>query len=130
MDKTLVILGILALGLIAATAGMATLWAPAAGAPASGHNEEIAKQFVMNDPTFKFDGIAETLKVELDESGDPAIATVNFTSRQAGYGDRTDMMLAQVLTPHTCILKISGGQVQSAIMDGTWDMVGQKEISK
>jgi hypothetical protein len=152
MDKTLTILGILTLALIAATAGMVIMSAPAAETPmghvppAPGnpaipndpttsygiHNEALtlAKQFVMDDPTFKFDGMPETLKVELDEDGDPVIATVDFTSRQAGYGDRTGMMLAQVLTPHRCVLEISNSQVRSAVMDGTWDMIGQKEINK
>jgi hypothetical protein len=138
MDKTLAILGILTLALIAATAGMVIMSAPSEEAPldvpqAPGiHNEALtlARQFVMDDSTFKFDGIVETLKVELDESSGPVIATVDFTSRQAGYGDRSGMMLAQVLTPHKCVLKISGGQVQSAVMDGTWDMIGQKEITK
>ncbi len=120
MDKTLVFFGLVTLGLIAVTAGMALMAAP--------DNAALAKQFVMDEPTFKFDGMEGTLKVELSEGGDPAIATVEFTSRQAGYGDRTGMMLAQVLTPHECILKISGGQVQSAVMDGKWDMISQKEI--
>jgi len=151
MDKTLVILGILTLALIAVTAGMVILSAPAAETPsgmppAPGNpavpndpttpygirNEAltIAKQFVMDDPTFRFDGMAETLRIELNESSDPVIATVDFTSRQAGYGDRTGMMLAQVLTPHVCVLKISHGQVLSAVMDGKWDMISQKEINK
>jgi hypothetical protein len=137
MDKTLAILGILTLVLIAVTAGMVIMSVPGNPAVPNGpmtpygiNNEVLAKQFVMDDPTFKFDGIVETLKVELDESSDPVIATVDFTSRQAGYGDRTGMMLAQVLTPHRCVLKISRGQVQSAVMDGTWDMIGQKEITK
>ena len=156
MDKTLIILGILTLGLIAATAGMVIMSAPAdfhsgvppaPGNPATPndpttsygiHNDTLtlAKQFVMDDPTFKFDGMPETLKVEVVENGggtdaplpNPVIATVEFTSRQAGYGDRKDMMLAQVLTPHRCILKISNGQVESAVMDGKWDMKSQKEI--
>lgn len=152
MDKTLVIFGIITLGLVVATAGMVIMSPhateapmdpvhPAPGNPAIPndpttssygiHNPPLtlAKQFVMDDPTFKFDGMADTLRVDLDESSDPVVATVNFTSRQAGYGDRTGMMLAEVLTPHTCVLKISNNQVQSAVMDGTWDMLGQKEIS-
>ncbi len=120
MDKTLVFLGLVTAGLIAVAAGMALTAAP--------DNAAIAKRFVMDEPTYKFDGMEETLKVELDESCDPATATVEFTSRQAGYGDRTGMMLAQVLTPHECAIKISGGQVKSAVMDGKWDMIGQKEI--
>ncbi len=151
MDKTIIILGVFTLGLLAATAGMVVM-SPPVEAPAShvppapgnqaipgnpttpcGINDEAlaaAKQFVMNDPTFKFDGMVETLTVELDENVNPVIATVNFTSRQAGYGDRTGMMLAEVLTPHTCVLRIANSQVQSAVMDGTWDMMSQKEIGK
>lgn len=136
MDKTLVIFGILTLVFVAVTAGMVIVSAPGNPATPNGpvvpngiNNEALAIQFVMEGPTFKFDGIAETLKVEIDEGCYPVIATVEFTSRQAGYGDRTGMMLAQVLTPHRCVLEISHGQVLSAVMDGTWDMLGQKEIN-
>jgi len=87
----------------------------------------LAKQFVMDDATFQFDGIADTVTGTIDESN--GIARVEFTSRYAGYGNRTGMILAAVLTSHQAVIKISNGQVVSAIMDGTWDMIGQKTIA-
>jgi hypothetical protein len=90
----------------------------------------LAKQFVMDDATFQFDGMADTIKAEIDGSADPAIAIVEFTSRHAGYGNRTGLMVAEVITPHKVVVKISGGQVISAVMDERWDMICQKEISK
>ncbi len=151
MDKMLIIFGILTLMMAVGTAGMVIMSAPAIdtppGVPPAPGNPVIpndpttsnsvdddalapAKQFVMDDPTFKFDGMLDTLEAELEANNDPAIVKVSFTSRQAGYGDRSGMMLAQVLTPHECVLEISGGRVQSAVMDGTWDMMIQKEIKK
>jgi hypothetical protein len=39
-------------------------------------------------------------------------------SRQAGYGDRTDMVLAQVITMNRDRIGVKQGQVTSAVMDG------------
>jgi hypothetical protein len=89
----------------------------------------IARLTVMSDPTYVFDGMGETLKFDIDNSSDPVIATAEFTSSHAGYGNRSDMMVAEVLTPHKCILTISQGKVQSAIMDDVWDMVAGKELA-
>ncbi len=87
----------------------------------------MAKQFVMDDATFQFDGMADTVTGSLDES--TGIATVEFTSRTAGYGNRSGMMVAEVLTPHKTVIKISDNQVVSAVMDEKWDMLTQKEIA-
>jgi hypothetical protein len=143
MDKTLIALGILVLAAIGVTAAMVmtspALESPPAVPPAPGNtvrpndptvmqNDKLslAKQFVMDDATFRFDGMDDTINATLDESS--GIVTVEFTSRHAGYGDRTGLMLAEVLTPHRVILTISGGQVTSAVMDEKWDMLCQKEI--
>ena len=56
--------------------------------------------------------------------------TAEFTSRQAGYGDRTGMMMAEVLTTHKCVITIDqNNKIISAIMDGQWDMIKQQMIS-
>ena len=148
MDKTLIVLGILFIVAAGASAAMvitspATQEAPLVVPPAPGNpmhpndptvlqNDKLAlaKQFVTDEATFRFDGMADTLTATIDETTDPAVATVNFTSRHAGYGDRSGMMLAEVLTPHEATIKISNGQIVSAVMDGTWDMISQKEITK
>jgi hypothetical protein len=94
-------------------------------------SQEIARQYVINEPTFVFDGMGETL------------ALVNTTTlkcpycwefayqldcRQSGYGNRTGLMVAQVITPHTARIVVQEGKVTSAVMDGSWDMMGQKTI--
>jgi hypothetical protein len=37
-------------------------------------------------------------------------------------------MVAQVITPHTARIVVQEGNVTSAVMDGSWDMMGQKRI--
>lgn len=87
----------------------------------------MAKQFVMDDATFQFDGMVDTVTAAIDES--TGIATVEFTSRTAGYGNRSGLMVAEVLTSHKAVIKISDNQVISAVMDEKWDMLTQKEIA-
>lgn len=93
--------------------------------------EETAREFVESSPTFSFDGIPGSIEV-----GDVVAAesypiqyfmTVKFECRHAGYGDRTGQMLAQVITPHEMRITISGGQVLSAVIDGVWDELNQRE---
>jgi len=98
-------------------------------------NEETARQkaeeFVKNSSTFVFDGMENSL--ELVETLYPDIENAwqfvyHFESRQAGYGDRTGEMLAQVITPHEAIITVEQGEIKTAIMDGKWDMVNQQMI--
>jgi hypothetical protein len=95
------------------------------------NSRQIALEFVENSPTFKFDGIEESL--ELVETLYPDIENAwqfvfQFESRHAGYGDRTGEILAQVITPHEAIITVENGAVKSAVMDGKWDMIDQKML--
>ncbi len=117
-------------GLVGATA----FWSPAA--PAGEHFTadgalSTATQFVNSEATFKFDGDAGTLKVAMNKTIDGSTFEVvaDFTSRAAGFGDRTGMMVAEVLTPHKAIITVNKGEVASAIMDGQWDMLTQKLLT-
>lgn len=95
-------------------------------------SQKIAENFVKNEATFVFDGIPETLKL----TATTAVAntpyrwqfTFQFDSRQAGYGDRTGQMLAQVITPHRAVVTVERGKVTGAVMDEKWDMLKQKEL--
>lgn len=49
-----------------------------------------------------------------------------FESRQAGYGDRTGQLLAEVITPHEAEVTVGCGDVKVAVMDGRWDMLSDK----
>jgi hypothetical protein len=95
---------------------------------------EIAKQFVIEAPTFKFDGILDTitvLDVQILESYPVQyVVTITFDSKHAGYGDRTGQQLAQVITPHHAVIKVVTGEVVSAILDGQWNELDQKTVER
>ena len=94
---------------------------------------EVAESFIRNSPTFEFDGMdgsmewVETLYLTPDNSR--ALVFVRFQSTHSGYGDRTGQILAEVITRHDVQITIDRGEVESAIMDGEWDMVNQVTIS-
>ncbi len=92
--------------------------------------EEIAKKFTIANPTFKYDGIKNTLNAEtvsvMESFPEQYVVSVDFTSRHGGYGDRTDQIVTQVLTEHSMRVVVSNGMVKSAIIDDRWDEIIQK----
>lgn len=94
-------------------------------------SRKTAEEFVRSSQTFSYDGMEETLKlVNTMQPRCPYcwVFVYEFTSRQAGYGNREGMMLAQVITPHQAAISIEQGELKSAIMDEKWDMVRQEEV--
>jgi hypothetical protein len=94
-------------------------------------SQEIARQYVINEPTFVFDGMAETLALVSSTTLKCPYCwefEYQFDCRQAGYGNRTGLMVAQVITPHIATIVVQEGKVTSAVMDGNWDMMRQKTI--
>lgn len=93
--------------------------------------EELAMEFVMSSPTFSFDGVLGSIKVvdivAAESYPVQYFITVSFECSHAGYGDRTGQVLAQVITPHVMRLTVSDGWVLSAVIDGVWDEVNQRE---
>jgi len=94
-------------------------------------SQNIALQFVEQSATYLFDGIKET--VTLTEGIEVSIPytwtfTIDFESTHAGYGDRTGMMLAQVITPHVVSVTIEQGRIVYASMDNMWDMLSQSDL--
>ena len=95
--------------------------------------DKIAKDYLLNSLTFKFDGIEDTLElVATNTCACPYCwqFVFEFECRHAGYGDRADQIPAEVITPHTAGITIDQGEVVSAIMDNQWDMMKQKMIEK
>lgn len=93
---------------------------------------EIALEYLRNSPTFRFDGIEDTLKhVKTYPLDKPHSWEFIFTfeSRHAGYGDRTGQVLAQVITPHTAHIIVQEGKVVSATLDDRWDIMNQSPIT-
>ena len=53
------------------------------------------------------------------------VLTYTFTSSHAGYGDRSGKVTAQLITEHSIKIMIVDGNVESAVIDGKWDEIGQ-----
>ena len=90
----------------------------------------VAENFVKNSPTFKFDGIPETLKLsDTVHVNDNIQYIFEFDCRHAGYGDRTGQVLAQVIEHHVAMIIVKNGQVISGIIDARWDMIHQMDLN-
>lgn len=90
---------------------------------------QIAEEYVIDSPTFAFDGIEDSLTlVNTETMRCPCCWAFDFEfeCRHAGYGDRTGQMLAQVITPHTARIVVNEGQVVQAVVDEVWDMMTQE----
>ncbi len=94
-------------------------------------NALIASNFVKNEATYKFDGIPETFKLT---GTIPLNCTLclefhfEYQSRNSGYGDRKDAVVATVITDHKAKVVVERGAITSAILDDIWDMKAQKLI--
>ena len=95
-------------------------------------NALIASNFVKNEATYKFDGIPETFRltgaVPLECQGCWEFH-FEYQSRNSGYGDRKDAVVAPVLTNHSARIVMERGTVTLAVLDGTWDMKTQQPYS-
>jgi hypothetical protein len=93
---------------------------------------QIAKHFILNAPTYSFDGLDGTLQViqttSLESWPVQYVIVLSFESSHAGYGDRTGEMLAQVVTTHVAWVKVVNGEVVQAVLDETWNELTQREV--
>jgi hypothetical protein len=92
--------------------------------------EMIAENWIKNSPTYSFDGF--DLKMEKNETLDTIpeqhVLTYTFTSRHGGYGNRTNQMVTEALTPHRIEVTVSEMNVISAIIDGKWNELAQEPV--
>jgi hypothetical protein len=92
---------------------------------------QMAEEFVRNSPTFQFDGIEESITLVETLYPDTENAwqfVFQFESANAGLGDRTGQMVAEVITPHEAIITVEQGEIKNAVMDGKWDMIHQEML--
>ena len=94
-------------------------------------SQKIAEEFLRNSPTFKFDGVEDTLKLVNTAVREKLYCwefDYEFKCRHAGYGDRSGKILAQVITLHRAMIVVQRGEVIHAMLDGRWDMLDQKIV--
>ncbi len=93
---------------------------------------DTALQFVEDSPTYGWDGIKGSIElVKVYKMRNPnAIweVVVAFTSSNAGYGDRSDQMVATVLTDHVIKVTVEGDLITSAVTDEVWDELSETEV--
>jgi hypothetical protein len=92
---------------------------------------DIAEEFIINSPTFIFDGIEGSLSLVGYEDGTGSRTfTFNYDTRHPGHGDRNGQILTQVITKHTAVIVVDVDRdiVISAICDETWDMLNQTSL--
>ncbi len=96
--------------------------------------QDLALEYMMNSPTFLFDGIAGSMEIKevmIAESFPVQyFIIIEFQSSHAGYGDREGQMLAQVITPHESRVVVVSGEVTTAVIDGVWGVREQMESSR
>ena len=96
-------------------------------------SQRIAEEFVRNSPTFVYDGMEGTLILTDTLTARCPYCWVfifEFDSRNAGYGDRTGQVLAEVITHHRAVIGVEQLEITSAVMDDKWDMIKQAMVSE
>ena len=96
----------------------------------------IAMALIRNTSTFKFDGLDEGFEVIETQkivNGPPYgyswIVRIEFYTAHPGHGDRTGQILLQVVAKHEAIVTVGQrGEIISAICDGIWDLLADKEL--
>jgi len=93
--------------------------------------EEVAWAFVKASPTYMASGMTGTLVlVDSDVLRCPFCWSFvfEFESRHSGYGDTSDQVVLQVITPHRAVIAVQAMEVTEAVMDGKWDMLAQSYV--
>lgn len=93
--------------------------------------EEVAKNWIeANSSTYLFDGFDLNLEsLNILDCPDCFEVIYSFSSRSAGYGDRTDELSAQVITPHIIRVVVIDGVVVDAITDEIFSEFENKFIN-
>ena len=113
----------------------ATIYNPIAGNAADEASARVAADFVRNSPTFRFDGIEESFRLESSRRIEfcPGCYehTFYFESRHPGVGDRTDVKLRPYITPHRAVLNlVDDTVVVMGVLDDSWDIGRQLIIDR
>lgn len=120
---------LLALGIILLLSACSTEPMKTVTEPSIENSREIATNFILNSPTYKFDGselkLMDSNTLRCDKC---FIYVFEFKSKYIGYGDRTSKNPKQKSTQHIITVVIQDKEVIQAIVDNTWNEIKQREI--
>jgi hypothetical protein len=86
----------------------------------------ISLILVKNSPTFSYDGVKDSIrlvKAESPDNGQTWKLVYSFKTAHPGHGDRSDQVLAQVVTGHTAEVTVTKCKITAAVCDKTWDLL-------
>jgi hypothetical protein len=93
---------------------------------------DAALLFVENSPTYSWDGVEGSIEVvkayKTRNTNAVWEVVVAFTSANSGYGDRSDQMVATVITDHIITVTVESDSVTAAVIDEVWDELGDTEV--
>ena len=93
---------------------------------------DAALFYLKNSPTFKHDGMLESIKVTGTNRARTPIPTwlvvIEFDCANSGYGDRTGRIVLEVETHHEIAVIVEEGVVIQAAIDGEWDEMAQEPL--
>ncbi|MEK9181281.1 MAG: hypothetical protein AAB871_03535 [Patescibacteria group bacterium] len=83
----------------------------------------LAENWIKDESkTYSFDGFDLTLSnISTLTCQNCYQASFAFQSSHAGLGDRSEQILAQVITPHKIVVTVKDGAISSAITDEIYD---------
>ncbi len=93
---------------------------------------DAALFYLKNSPTFKHDGMLESINVTgayRARTPTPTwLVVIEFDCANSGYGDRTGQIVLEVETHHEISVIVEEGVVISATIDGEWDEMAQEPL--
>lgn len=96
-------------------------------------DRRVAESFLRNSPTFRFDGLPDSVDLLGAAAGDCTTCrefTFGFESSHPGYGDRSTMTLDGAVTQHKAVITIEDGLVTAARIDNVWDVLTQRPAAQ
>ena len=122
--------------LLALGGAAAAAYYPLSGPGGNPASLYAAESYVRNSPTFRFDGIEDTFKLEAvrEIKFCPGCYeyTFYFESRHPGVGDRAGVHpLREIITPHRVVVNLTyETNVVMGVMDESWDIGRQLIIDR
>jgi hypothetical protein len=93
----------------------------------------LSSALIKYSSTFAFDGIKDSIKqikVETTDNGQTWKLVYVFRTTHPGHGDRSGLVLAQVITEHSVQITVGKCKILSAVCDKSWDMLKDRPLAQ